>query len=434
MRTLRNSTIFLTLILLAFVGGYQFGKNKNTLPAFVTGAQVSTTANTNATFDFSLFWEVWGRLSKFYIDKNALDQQKMMYGAVGGMVNALDDPYTVFLPPQQNKEAKQDLGGKFEGIGAQLGVKEKRIVIIAPLKGAPAEKAGLAPGDWIVKVDGKETSNWTLPETVSKIRGPKGSTVLLTILPRDASTTADIKVERGEITVASVEWEVKQVKCKLQESRDSSGNFQDTSLTCEEKEDSCADCERIAYLKLGRFGDGTTDEWNKTVKALIGSPDYKNNKLKGLIFDLRNNPGGYLKSSVVIASEFLADGVITIQQNADGTKQTFTADKNGRLTTIPMVVLINKGSASASEIVAGALKVRDRASLVGETSFGKGSIQEAQELSAGAGIHITTAKWLLPDGSWINGTGVAPDVTIENDSNSPDKDSQLLKAYSELLK
>ncbi|OGG27012.1 hypothetical protein A2960_02605 [Candidatus Gottesmanbacteria bacterium RIFCSPLOWO2_01_FULL_39_12b] len=346
----------------------------------------------------------------------------MVFGAISGMVASLGDPYTVFLPPDQNKEAKDDLGGKFEGIGAQLGIKDKKIVVVAPLKGTPADKAGLKPGDWIIKVDGKETFNWTLPETVSKIRGPKNSKVLLNIMHKDSSKSADLEVVRDDIKVASVDWYMNNVKC------------QNLNENCQIIKESCASCRKIVYLQLGKFGDQTTDEWKKAI-AEIGKELQKSpSEIKGMILDLRNNPGGYLSASVYIASEFLSDGIVVIQESVNQSQQQYKVNRKGDLLKIPLVVLINKGSASASEIVAGSLQDRGRAKLVGETSFGKGTIQEPQELPGGAGIHITTAKWLLPSGIWINGTGVIPDVKIENDEAKPEEDLQLEKGIETLLK
>src|SRR3989338_5605145 len=265
MKVLRNLALVASIVVLSFGSGVQFGRTKTGTDLFIPSDNISGKSGKIPSVDFSIFWDVWDRLGRYYIDKNALEPAKMVYGAVSGMVNSLEDPYTVFLPPQQNFEAKQDLGGKFEGIGAQLGIKEKRIVVVAPLKGTPAQKAGLRPGDWIVKVDGKETADWTLPETVSKIRGPKGSTVLLTILSKDATATAEEKVERGEIKVASVEWEIKNVKCTNTSEGENSANFKQSRLTCETFKEFCSVCNRIVYVKLGRFGDETTDEWSKAV-------------------------------------------------------------------------------------------------------------------------------------------------------------------------
>jgi carboxyl-terminal processing protease len=417
--TLRNYVIFLGLFVVVFGIGFQLGERHTLiLPGNVS---VVGTRPPNTTIDFSLFWTVWDKVTHTYYDPKAVEPAKMTNGAISGMVSSLGDPYTVFLPPDQNKEAKDDLGGQFEGIGAQLGVKDKRIVIVAPLKSSPAEAAGLRPGDFIVKVDGKETASWTLPEAVSKIRGPKGSKVILSIFREEASKSADITVLRDAINVPSVELDIQAVRC------DGKGSG------CI-KEIACASCSKVAYLKLGRFGDQTSAEWEKAVDEIVRIRQENGTDFKGVILDLRNNPGGYLTGSVFIASEFLPDGRIVIQQNGDGTRMEYKVDREGRLTKIPLVVLINKGSASASEIVAGALKVRGRASLVGETSFGKGSIQEAIDLSGGAGIHITTAKWLLPDGTWINGTGITPDKTITLNPDKPDDDIQLKGAYEGLMR
>lgn len=416
LKTIRNILLGLAVLFISFGLGYRTGSlgigtgSTGNLP--IVGKTLSRPSNV----DLTLFWDVWDRLNRYFLDKKALDGQKMVYGAISGLVSSLGDPYTVFLPPDQNKEAKDELGGKFEGIGAQLGIKDKKIVVVAPLKGTPADTAGLKPGDWIVKVDDKDTSDWTLPLAVSKIRGPKGSSVVLNILHKDASKSVDIKVNRDTIKVASVEWSIKKIK------------MENGKWKIDETE--CKDCEQIAYLKLSRFGDQTTDEWNKAINEIIP----KLTSYRGLIFDLRNNPGGYLSGSVFIASEFLKDGTVVIQESVGGGKQTYTVDRKGKLTETPLVILINKGSASASEIVAGALQVRNRAKLVGETTFGKGSIQEAQELSGGAGIHITTAKWLLPNNKWINGNGVDPDVKVVGDDSKPDEDIQLEKAIEILLR
>lgn len=423
LKTLRNIILLTAFFILTFGAGYQLGVKSGLANADLRlfSDKITGKTSNNQNIDFSLFWDVWDRLNRSYIDKKALVPKQMFYGAISGMVASLDDPYTVFLPPDQNKEAKDDLGGKFEGIGAQLGIKDKKIVVVAPLKGTPAESSGLKPGDWIVKVDGKETATWTLPEAVSKIRGPKGSKVLLTIVHKDASASAEVTVMRDSIKVASVEWEMLNTQC--------------TSSQCKIVKEECADCSKVIYLKLTRFGDETPNEWDKAVSQIMETMGKSpQGVVKGLVFDLRNNPGGYLSGSVFIASEFLKDGVVVIQENASGNKQTYTVNRKGRLTDMPMVLLINKGTASSSEIVAGALQVRRNIKIVGETSFGKGSVQEAQDLAEGAGIHITTAKWLLPNGKWINGTGIDPYVKIENDTNKPDEDLQLVKGIETLVK
>jgi carboxyl-terminal processing protease len=415
-KTVRNFVLVVSVLVLTFGTGYRLGRNEIS-PGLISGSEVNSGKNVSGKpVDLTLFWNVWDRLGRYYIDRTALDTQKMVYGAISGMVSSLGDPYTVFLPPDQNKEAKEDLGGKFEGIGAQLGIKDKKIIVIAPLKGSPAEISGLKAGDWILKVDNKDTSGWTLPEAVSHIRGPKGSKVLLSILGKESSKSADVSVSRDTIKVASVEWELKKVNCNGNDSPES-------------------DCQKIVYFRLARFGDETNQDWNKAVDEIEGAINLVENKnISGIVFDLRNNPGGYLSGSVFIASEFLKDGTVVIQESANGIKQNFNVNRAGRLREIPMVVLINKGTASAGEIVAGALKERKRAKLVGETTFGKGTIQEAQELNGGAGVHITIAKWLLPSGKWINGSGIDPDVKIENNDSKPDDDLQLNSAAQLLAK
>lgn len=432
MQKIRIVVILAFIILSSAWVGFVMGRKNSETPATAFNPKQSITGTTppkNRQVDFSMFWDVWDRLASGYIDKQKLDPQKMVYGAIAGMVSSLEDPYTVFLPPKENKDAKDELGGQFEGIGAQLGVKDKRIVVIAPLKGTPAEKAGIRAGDWILKVDGKETADWTLPQTVSKIRGPKGSQVVLTILHEKEQKPVEISVRREAIHVSSVEWDKVNVRCtNAPKALEPSGS---PKSACEVVKESCKDCQTIAHLRLSRFGDKTTEEWQKAITEIEAA--FAQKELRGIVFDLRNNPGGYLQGSVFIASEFLSDGTIVTQHNADGSKQTYEVNRKGAAIDTPLVVLVNKGSASASEIVAGALKVRNRAKLIGQTTFGKGSVQDTQDLPGGAGLHITVAKWLLPDGTWINGAGVDPDYKIERDENNPEIDVQLEKAAEVLL-
>jgi len=348
--------------------------------------------------DFSLFWEVWDRLEQDYLDKSSLDQTEMVFGAIQGMVSALDDPYTVFLKPPENKEVKDDLNGAFEGVGIQLGYQNEQLTVIAPLKGTPAFKAGVKTGDLILKIDDKPTSEITLPEAVKMIRGPKGTEVVLTLLHKGEKETYEAKIERDTIIVASVEVEF-------------------------------VDDEQIAHLRLLKFGDRTTEEWNKAVQEITNHQP----KVKGVVLDLRNNPGGYLSGSVFIASEFLSSGIVVQQERADGKgKETYSVNRTGHLLDIPLVILVNGGSASASEIVAGALQDHNRSQVMGEPSFGKGTIQEAEDLSGGAGLHITTARWLLPSGRSINKEGIEPDIEAKDDPETLETDEQLQKAIENL--
>lgn len=363
------------IIILTFIVGWQMGQLK-------TSKKIEQSAvPENVNVDFKLFWDTWNLLSRDYLDKKALDSEKLFYGAISGMVSAVGDPYTFFLPPEAQKSSKEELNGSFEGVGIQLGFNEdKKLVVIAPLNGTPAQKAGIKPLDLIVKIDDKDTYGITLPEAVKLIRGERGTKVSLEILREGEEETRTFMLTREIIVVKSVELEYKKTK---------SG-------------------KNAAWIKLSRFSDRTRSDWEAVVKDIISKLP------QGVILDVRNNPGGYLDGAVFVSSEFLDGGDVVLQEDGQGKKQAFKVDRRGQLFEVPLIVLINKGSASASEIVAGALQDRGRAKLVGEQSFGKGTIQEAEDLEKGAGIHITVAKWLTPKGTWVNETkGLEPDVIIE---------------------
>lgn len=391
------------MCLLAFLFGWQLGHRdvQFKLSAYrPTISIINKEPPKNINVDFKLFWSTWDLLSHSYLDKKNIDSGKLFYGAVSGMVAALGDPYTVFLPPEQQRFSKEELNGSFEGVGIQLGFnEEKRLVVIAPLDGTPAQKAGIRPQDMIVKIDDKDTTNMTLPEAVNLIRGRKGTQVNLTIFREGDADTRLVELTRDDIIVKSVEVTYKQTP----------GG------------------KKVAAIKLSRFGERTESEWNEAVSGLLSAGS------EAIVLDLRNNPGGFLNGAVFIASEFLESGDVVLQENSGGERVSFKVNRAGKLTKIPMNALINKGSASASEIVAGALQDRKRTELIGEKSFGKGTIQEAQDLENGTGIHITVAKWLTPDGRWVNDTqGLEPDVKIDMDKEDQTKDPQLDKAL-ELL-
>lgn len=397
--------LILSLAVFLFGSGYKLGEYKTSVSKIERPLYniLNTQSQNPKNLDFSLFWQVWDKLEQKFVEKQKLDPQKMFFGAIKGMVATLEDPYTFFLTPEENQQSKDDLEGKFQGIGAQLGLKDNRIIVIAPLKNSPAEKAGIKSGDIIAKVDGKSTEKWTLPQAVSKIRGPKGTKVRLTLIRQEKEF--ELEITRDEIKVPSVE------------------------LTYE---------KNVAILKLSRFGDDTNDEWDKAIFEI--NKKWKNKKISGLILDLRDNPGGYLQGSVYIASEFLPFGSLVVsQQYKDGSSQKYYVDRRGNLLDIPLVILINKGSASASEIVAGALRDYQRAKLIGEKSFGKGSIQEALDLKDNAGLHVTVAKWILPKGEWINHRGIEPQIKVENkikegNTLTRQDDLQLEKAIEEIVK
>ncbi|MCG2686134.1 S41 family peptidase [Candidatus Parcubacteria bacterium] len=342
--------------------------------------------------DFSIFWEVLDLLEAKYLHQ-PLDPQVLLHGAISGLTNSLEDPYTAFLPPPQNEMLTQSLNGEYEGIGAELGIREMRLIIIAPLDGSPAEEAGVEAGDWIGAIEGESTTGLSLTEAVSKIRGRAGTTSTLT-LKRGEEDPFDIEIERAKITIESVK-------------------FEDLG-------------EGVGYLRLSRFGEKTGEEWSGAVSEMIKAIP----GLRAVILDVRSNPGGFLNGSVFIASEFLSSGTIVSEEFGDGSRQTFSVSRRGSLTEVPVVVLINKGSASASEIVAAALHENKDARLVGATSFGKGTIQDARDLPDGSGIHITVAKWLTPRDNWIHEKGLTPDFEVEytREDFEAGRDPQLDKA------
>lgn len=422
---------FIILILIAFFGGYYFGVNKISLdwknykPVLSISSKEPPASLSN--LDFSNFWAVWQSLENNYYDRSKLDPSKMLNGAISGLVQSIEDPYTIYLPPPSNSDFKQGLAGQFQGIGAELGIKDKKIIIISPLSDSPAQKAGIKAGDVVLKVDGVSTEGWTLSQTVSKIRGPKGTAVTLSILHKDlpagkagSRNPQDIKIIRDVIVVKSIDGFIKKIK--------DIKNIKFSSILKLHEND------EIIYLKLSQFGDSTNKDWLSLVNNLnlkaINRPNFK-----GIILDVRNNPGGYLTDAAFIASEFLKEATpVVIEETGGGERSVLRVSRRGLFINTPIVILINKGSASASEIVSGALKDNGRAKLVGETSFGKGTIQQAEDLGNGAGFHVTIAKWLTPNGTWVNGKGLVPDVLVPLPSKGEFADTQLEKAIEVLVK
>jgi carboxyl-terminal processing protease len=406
LQAVRNFFLIVTFSIVLFAGGYEtakvrLGKSDNQIIQRFT-SNSSEGAITAA--DFSKFWEVWKRLETSYVDPSKLDYAKMTWGAMEGLAQSLEDPYTQYLPPKENKQASEDLNGAFFGVGIELGYKEGTLAVVSPITNSPADKAGVKAGDLIlhIKDDKKEidldTTGMTLPTAVSHIRGEKGSPVILTMFREGGQKSFDVKIVRDEIVVPSVELAFVQKEGK-----------------------------KIAHLELHKFGGRTDKEWLTKIAEIVAA------KPAGVILDLRNNPGGYLDGAVFVASEFLTSGVV-VKQEGRKTSETYSVDRRGNLTTIPLVVLVNKGSASASEITAGALQDAKRAQIVGEQSFGKGTVQEVQDLSDGSSLHVTVAKWILPSGRWIGKEGITPDVKVEDNLETADIDEQLDKALETVLK
>ncbi len=402
---IRSALIILILVLLSGGIGFSQGK-KSVLVRISDGKSSSLIEDKSAAANLDLFWEVWHKLERSYLEPSAIDTKKMVYGAIKGMTAALDDPYTSFLPPTDNNRTKEDLSGEFNGIGIQLGFIEKTLAVMSPLPNNPAIKAGIRSRDLILKIKDseknidKDTQGMSLSEAMELIRGKKGTSVTLTVLHEGDKETKEISVIRDTINVVSVElvW----------------------------KENSVG--KKVAWLKVLRFGEKTTSEWEKAVGE-VAMKRKSDSRFGGVVLDLRNNPGGFLKGAVDLASEFVADGVIVQQQGKDTTEK-FEVDRQGKLIGVPLVILVNQGSASASEILAGALRERLGVKIVGENTFGKGTVQEAQELAGGAGLHVTVARWLLPSGKNIHKEGLKPDIEIKYQAKEGDSeyDNQIDRA------
>ncbi|OGZ65176.1 MAG: hypothetical protein A2998_02245 [Candidatus Staskawiczbacteria bacterium RIFCSPLOWO2_01_FULL_37_25b] len=327
--------------------------------------------------NFSLFWDAYNKLQEKFIDPEKIDDQKIIYGAIEGMAKSLGDPYTSFFSPEDAQRFAQDLSGTFEGIGAEIGIKKNQLTIVAPLEGTPAQEAGLKAGDSILEINGKNTSDFTTEEAVNLIRGPKGTYVTLTIYRDGWPSAKDIEITRQTIKIDSTKWELKD------------GN--------------------IAYVQIFQFDESLSGDFKNGVYQILQSP------AKKIILDLRNNPGGYLETAQEIAGYFLKKGqTVTIEDFGEGKEQNiYVSQGNGELANYPIVVLINQGSASASEILAGTLRDNRNVRLIGEKSFGKGSVQEVVDLRGGSFLKITIAKWLTPKGNFISEVGLDPDVKIE---------------------
>jgi carboxyl-terminal processing protease len=368
--------------------------------------------------DMTMFWAVWDQLEETYIFEDQIDYDKMVYGAIEGMTSALGDPYTAFYPPADNQTSKENLSGSFFGVGIQLGYKRDQLAVIAPISGMPAEKVGVQSGDYILKIVDEangvdvETYNISILEAVQYIRGEKNTPVKLTLLREGAGEPYEVEILREEIVVPSVEVEF--------------GRLTDTGFDKENP----GDGDVVAHLRLTRFGELTELQWNEAIDAILA----RGSDVKGVVLDVRNNPGGYMQSAIDLSAEFLPVGSVVVkQEHSQYPTQEFKVERSGRLLKTPLVVLVNQGSASASEIVAGALRDHNRAELIGVTSFGKGTIQSSQDLSGGAGLHVTIARWLTPNNNWVHEKGLEPDFEIVPDTEDPTNDVQLFRAAQRVV-
>jgi len=396
-----KSTILLVIgLVVGALSGYQLGingfdANLNKFPPEINIKNSTSPQN----IDFSEYWKVWEILRKNSIYRNDISAKDMVVGSMKGLASSFKDPYTHYLNTKENQQLTETIEGKYSGIGAELGVKENNVIVVSPLDGSPAKKAGLKAGDYILSVDKKNVVGMNINEVVNLIRGEKGTNVTLQVIKKGEEATRDITITRDEIHIDSVSWKDK-------------GNG-------------------IAYIRVSRFGTNTNAEWNSIVDEIlekIGS-----DKLQGVIIDVRQDPGGVLNSAVHLASEFLdKDTPVIWQETADGTQTPYNSTRKGKFKDLNLniVVLIDGGSASASEILAGALRDNANAVLIGVKSFGKGTIQESVQLENNDALNVTIAKWLTPTKEWVHKIGITPDIQVKipDDFKIGDADPQLAKA------
>ena len=344
--------------------------------------------------EFQRLAEVWDLMQREHIDAESLDPQVISDGAIRGMVRALEDPYAAFLDQEQYSLESEDIRGFFGGIGAEVGVRDGEMTILSPMPDTPAEAAGVKPGDVILEVDGESIRGLSLLEVVRLIRGEKGTKVTLLLRHLRSSEPVSIEIERDIINLESVNL-LMQVG-------------------------------RIGHLRLSGF-TGTTAEELK-----VALDRFERSQGVGLVVDLRNNPGGLVSSVVDVTSQFIGDGLVLYQVDAKGNRRDWGVNSGGKALNVPMVVLVNEFSASASEVFAGAIIDNERATIIGNTTFGKGSVNNLWPLDDGSGIIFTTARWFTPKGLLIEGEGITPDVVLEPDED--DDDDVHLDRAIEILK
>ncbi len=395
--------------LIAFVvigGAFRVGYISGSRGYSIDGKTFSVVnkGSTPTEVDYGLLWEAIKIVQNKYIDSGNIDPQKILYGAIAGAISASGDEYTQFFDPTAYADFRTELQGSFSGIGAEIGEGEGGIVIVAPLEESPAEKAGLRAKDYILKINGEDTSEMTSEQAANKIRGEEGSQVTLNIFREGGTESFDVTITRQKIEIKSVKLSYQEVSGK-----------------------------RIAVIKLSRFGDDTESLFNAAVA------DIQKNNPAGIVLDLRNDPGGYLETSVAVASEWLEKGKLIVKEDhSEKDEIIYNSDGRNGLGKFKTVVLINGGSASAAEILAGALKDNGIAQLIGEKSFGKGSVQELVPFGPNneMAVKVTIAKWITPGGKNLNNGGLEPDIKVEltEDDAKNDRDPQLQKALEEVAK
>ena len=396
---IKQNAIVVLVILVAFVGGVFVGtRNRPEIEKVVGISDKETSVATTA--DFSPFWKVWNEINEKYPSAENVADQERVYGAIAGLVGSLEDPYSVFFKPEDAKSFEEEIAGNFTGIGMEVGIKEKTLTVIAPLKNTPAYRANIKSGDKILKIDDTVTSGISIEKAVELMRGEKDTTVILTILHEGEKDPIEIKVIRDIINIPTLDTELRK--------------------------------DGIFVIKLYSFSANSTNLFRNAIKEFASSGVDK------LILDLRGNPGGYLNSAVDMSSWFLPSGKVVVTEDYGKAKDPEILRSRGYdifTDKLKFVILIDGGSASASEIVAGALQDHGKAKLVGTQSYGKGSVQEAIKITPDTLLKITVAKWLTPNGNSISEKGLTPDYEVKVDPNNIEKgkDAQMDKAVEVLL-
>ncbi len=392
-------TLVVVFVLVGFLVGYAAGWSKNSNTNWSSG----TVTNLNQPapdylskdIDFSLFWKVWQYVHDNYIN-HTISDTKLFYGAISGMVQGLEDPYSIYMDPETAKEFASELEGSFDGIGAEIGVKDQNLVIVAPLPDTPAERAGLKPGDRILAIENIDTTGLAVDKAVRLIRGERGTPVKLLILPKLSSEPKVVEVVRDKIVLKIVQGEIKTTPSGL----------------------------KVAYIRLAHFSQNSDALFKESWLKLLSQGS------QAIIFDLRNNPGGFLDQGVAIASHWVKEGVIVSEKTPGQQTRDYESTGLGELGSLPTVILVNEGSASASEIVTGALQDYGLATIIGQKTFGKGSVQNLEEFPDGSAVKLTVAKWYTPKGRSIDKNGLEPDIKVEftEEDLKNDKDVQLERA------
>lgn len=372
-KSLKIAIVVIGLFILtsgAFGIGVIYGKTGDVLGPAVVRAQ-------DQPDEFAVFWQVWQVVHRNFIDKDALDPKLLTYGAINGLIQSLgDEGHTRFLTPEEVKQQRTNISGKFFGIGAQVGLEDGLPVIVAPFDDSPADKAGVQAGDIIIEVDGTDVTGLSLNETIEMIRGERGTKVVLTVFRPDLNESLEIEIIRDEIKVPAASW---------------------TMIPGTD----------VALVRLSQFSANLDDNLVEAIKEAKAAGATK------LIVDVRNNPGGLLDQAIRVTSEFLTEGNVLIQEEADGSREAFEVKPGGVAPEIPMVILINHGTASSSEIFAGAIQDHQRGQVVGETSFGTGTVLKPFDLRDGSALLLGTSQWLTANGRLIRKQGIEPDVVVE---------------------